>query len=174
MKTTHDRLLSLLEQYAASGQASMLQLMMLAGVNPNLKGKDGKTIAHHAALYAVATGDAAVIRKIADYGGAMYARDARGVAPMDILKAKPKLYEEVQRAVLKGVGNAGVKDSNTVKGDSCLSEKAKKHRKTIRKLRGGAKALLRPADKSKEREKEGFGVKTQSEEEVLVIHPLKR
>jgi len=141
-------MLNLLEQYAATGQASMLHLMMLAGVNPNIKGRDGKTIAHHAAMYAVATGDASAIRKIADYGGAMDEKDSRGVSPMDILKAKPALFDEVRIAVLKGIGNSGVKDSSTVNGDFSLSEKAKRQRGVLRKLRGG-RILARPDGKEK-------------------------
>lgn len=138
---------SLLEQYASSGQASMLHLMMLAGVDPNLRGRDGKTLAHHAALYAVATGDAAVIRKIADYGGSMLAKDATGVRPLDILRARPELYSEISTAVLSGVGNAGLKDSNVVSGKSPVTEKNRLNRRTIKKLRGEgrvARPLNRP------------------------------
>ncbi len=135
-----------MEQYASTGQSSMLQLMMLAGVDPNLKGRDQRTLAHHAAIHAVMTGNASAIRKLADYGGCMHVRDAFGNSPLDILRAKPALYTEINKAVLNGVGNAGLKNSNTVSGKKNLSEKNKKNQRALKKLRGrGTSAKPLPA-----------------------------
>lgn len=144
-----DRMSSLVEQYASTGESSMLQLMMLAGVNPNLKGKDGRTLAHHAALHAVRTGDPEAIRKLADYGGCMHSRDAFGNSPLDILRVKPSLYAEINRAVLRGVGNAGIKDSTTVSGKIGLYAKKKSNQKTIKQLRGFG-AAARPLSRARE------------------------
>lgn len=166
---------SLLEQYASTGQASMLHLMMLAGVSPNIKGKDGRTLAHHAAIHAIATGNAEAIRKLADYGGCMHVKDAFGNSPLDILRAKPALYTEINKAVLRGIGNAGIKDSNTISGKTSLTDKKKRNQKTIKMLRGAGAAkrpLGRPKgkgwDKARLRESPEKGA---GEQEVLVLRP---
>ena len=146
------RMSSLAEQYASTGAGSMLQLMMLAGINPNLKGRDGRTLAHHAALHAVATGNAEAIRKLADYGGCMHSKDALGNSTLDILRLKPSLYDEINKAVLRGVGNAGVKDSRTVDGKTSLLEKKRRNQKTIGQLRGSGKPgrpLRKPPEQGK-------------------------
>lgn len=166
---------SLLEQYASTGQASMLQIMMLAGVSPNIKGNDGRTLAHHAALHAVATGNAAAIRKLVDYGGCMHVKDAFGNSPLDILRAKPALYAEVNKAVLRGYGNAGIKDSNTVSGRIPLTEKKKRNQKKIKQLRGEG-AAKRPLGRPKgddlgQGKQRGFVGIGREEQEVLILRP---
>lgn len=171
-----NRMASLIQQYASTGQSSMLQLMMLAGVSPNIKGADGNTLAHHAALHAVATGNAEAIRKLTDYGGCMNVKNACGDSPMDILRAKPTLYAEVLKAVLRGEGQMGVKDANTVSGKSSLSDKKKRNQKAIKQLRGTGAAknpLRRPrGGNAMDQNSQGaLGKADDDEAPVLIIRP---
>lgn len=97
---------------AKAGQEGIIQVLMMAGISPDQKCKDEKTLTHHAAEYAVATGDADVLRKLVDYGANLYLRDGRGKTVLDILKASPKLEAEARSSWLGGSRQLGIKDSS--------------------------------------------------------------
>ncbi len=92
-----------------SGQEGLLHVLMLAGISPDQKCKDGKSLAHHAAEYAVAVGDPDVLRKLVDYGANLYLKDSKGRTVLDILKASPKLEAEARAEWLRGSRQLGVK-----------------------------------------------------------------
>ncbi len=94
-----------------SGQEGLIQVLMLAGISPDHKCKDGKSLAHHAAEYAVAVGDPDVLRKLVDYGANLYLKDSKGRTVVDILKASPKLEAEARAEWLRGSRQLGIKDT---------------------------------------------------------------
>jgi hypothetical protein len=94
-----------------TGQASFLDFLMMVGVSPDLKCPDGKTLTHHAAEYAVQTGDPEVLRRLVHYGANLNIRAKNGKTVIDILKAKPGLENEVRQAWLGGSGSVGIRDS---------------------------------------------------------------
>lgn len=96
---------------AKTGQEQFIDFLMMAGVSPDLKCADGKTLAYHAAEFAVMTGDAEILRKLVRYGANLYIKAKNGKTIMDVLKANPKLENEVRVAWLNGSHRFGVKDS---------------------------------------------------------------
>lgn len=152
---------SLLIGAVKTGQDQFLDFLMLVGVSPDLQCQDGKTLAHHAAEYAVQTGDAEPLRKLVRYGANVYIKDKDKRTVVDILKSNPKLENEVRAAWLHGSRHLGVKDSTRGKNGEALLSKVKtpkreKHKTTedellrtgvlgqLSALRGAAKKQQKP------------------------------
>jgi len=96
---------------AKTGQDQFIDFLMMAGVSPDLKCAEGKTLAYHAAEFAVMTGNAEILRKLVRYGANLYIKAKNGKTIIDVLKANPKLENEVRVAWLRGSHRLGVKDS---------------------------------------------------------------
>lgn len=94
-----------------TGQDQFLDFIMMAGFSPDSRCKDGKTLTHHAAEFAVQTGDPEPLRKLVRYGANLYLRDKNNRTVLDVLRAIPRLENEVRGAWLDGSGNLGVRDS---------------------------------------------------------------